>query len=94
MPGMLWINCIMDVISPILLAGDPSSMKVMARSPERRASQIPGFACLKMIIAQAVFQMAVEAAMLLLCAADADYTTGNSLVFNTLVFMLIFSFFK
>ncbi|KAK2074505.1 hypothetical protein P8C59_008707 [Phyllachora maydis] len=104
---LLWVNLIMDTLAALALATDPPADSILDRKPERRGSSILSTTMWKMIILQAVYQLAITHILLLVPPSslpgipdDAGATEGTgtsttsqiqTLVFNTFVWMQIFN---
>ncbi|GAP87091.1 putative Ca2+-transporting ATPase [Rosellinia necatrix] len=98
---LLWVNLIMDTLAALALATDPPQDSIIDRKPERRNAGIISITMWKMIIGQAIYQLAVTfvlyyGAVAIGIAAQEDTRTvvstrRDSLVFNTFVWMQIFN---
>ncbi|KAK1776755.1 putative calcium P-type ATPase [Copromyces sp. CBS 386.78] len=95
---LLWVNLIMDTLAALALATDPPSDSVLDRKPERRGSGIISTTMWKMIIGQAIYQLAITLLMYfgkqgVLPHYDDNVTDDQiqTLVFNTFVWMQIFN---
>lgn len=98
---LLWVNLIMDTLAALALATDPPQDSIIDRKPERRNASIISITMWKMIIGQAIYQLAVTfvlyyGAVAIGIAAYEDprtvaSTRRDSLVFNTFVWMQIFN---
>ncbi|KAH7021032.1 putative calcium P-type ATPase [Microdochium trichocladiopsis] len=91
---LLWVNLIMDTLAALALATDPPQDSVLDRKPERKGSGIISITMWKMIIGQAIYQLAVTftlkyAATQLGISNEEPYI--DALVFNTFVWMQIFN---
>ncbi|RYP20147.1 hypothetical protein DL767_009513 [Monosporascus sp. MG133] len=91
---LLWVNLIMDTLAALALATDPPQESVLYRKPEPRGSSIISITMWKMIIGQAIYQLAVT--FILYYAAQqigiaVEETRRDTLVFNTFVWMQIFN---
>lgn len=104
---LLWVNLIMDTLAALALATDPPQDSVIDRKPEPKGSGIISITMWKMIIGQAIYQLAVT--FVLYYASDdiglapavmddrthtLNYGRRNILVFNTFVWMQIFNQWK
>jgi Ca2+-transporting ATPase len=56
---LLWVNLIMDTLAALALATDPPQKSVLDRRPERRNASIISTTMWKMILGQAVYQLAI-----------------------------------
>ncbi|KAK0726733.1 hypothetical protein B0T26DRAFT_845764 [Lasiosphaeria miniovina] len=97
---LLWVNLIMDTFAALALATDPANPSVLNRKPERRDAPLISLTSWKMIVGQAVYQLAVT---LVLNFAGNDLlgydTPGkqealNTLIFNTFVWMQFFNLYN
>ncbi|KAK5987837.1 Calcium-transporting ATPase 2 [Cladobotryum mycophilum] len=102
---LLWVNLIMDTLAALALATDPPQDSVLDRKPEPKGSSIISPTMWKMIIGQAIYQLAIT--FMLYYGADKVVTPllGSNLspedipnkkdiatlVFNTFVWMQIFN---
>ncbi|RYP60420.1 hypothetical protein DL769_008123 [Monosporascus sp. CRB-8-3] len=91
---LLWVNLIMDTLAALALATDPPQESVLYRKPEPRGSSIISITMWKMIIGQAIYQLAVTFVLYYAATyigiADEE-TRRDTLVFNTFVWMQIFN---
>lgn len=94
---LLWVNLIMDTLAALALATDPPQDSILDRKPEPKGSSIISPIMWKMILGQAVYQLAITF-MLYYGGASVlpiDHTPDaggiNTLVFNTFVWMQIFN---
>ncbi|KAI1826986.1 putative calcium P-type ATPase [Xylaria intraflava] len=98
---LLWVNLIMDTLAALALATDPPQDSMIDRKPEPRNAGIVSITMWKMIIGQAIYQLAVTFALYygaysIGIAQREDLsqvfaTRRDSLVFNTFVWMQIFN---
>ncbi|KAF7515130.1 hypothetical protein G7054_g14743 [Neopestalotiopsis clavispora] len=94
---LLWVNLIMDTLAALALATDPPQESVLDRKPEHRGASIISITMWKMILGQAIYQLAIT--FLLYYGAGAIFGFDDSvevqqrdtLVFNTFVWMQIFN---
>ncbi|KAI1387773.1 calcium-translocating P-type ATPase [Hypoxylon trugodes] len=91
---LLWVNLIMDTLAALALATDPPQDSCLDRKPEPRGSSIVSITMWKMILGQAIYQLAIT--FVLYYAADSigiaeESERRNTLVFNTFVWMQIFN---
>lgn len=56
---LLWVNLIMDTFAALALATDPPRPSILERKPEPRVSPLVTVNMWKMIIGQAIYQLAV-----------------------------------
>lgn len=101
---LLWVNLIMDTLAALALATDPPQDSVLDRKPEPKGSSIISLTMWKMIMGQAVYQLAITF-MLYYAAPNGHLPLGDyvpipeigkdievdTLVFNTFVWMQIFN---
>ncbi|EEY22033.1 plasma membrane calcium-transporting ATPase [Verticillium alfalfae VaMs.102] len=100
---LLWVNLIMDTLAALALATDPPQRSVLLRKPERRNASIISTTMWKMIIGQAIYQLAITF-MLFYGYDHLDLVKNEmnlsperfeaqvrTLVFNTFVWMQIFN---
>ncbi|KAM0811345.1 putative Calcium-transporting ATPase [Seiridium cardinale] len=102
---LLWVNLIMDTFAALALATDPPSRGVLDRKPDRKSAPLVTPRMGKMIIGQAICQLAITfvlyfgGASLLgynvhdsnLDVAEYEEKRLNTLVFNTFVWLQIFN---
>lgn len=98
---LLWVNLIMDTLAALALATDPPVDSVLDRKPERKGSSIITTTMWKMIIGQAIYQLAITFLLYfgspgILPAYDPEVSSAEiqTLVFNTFVWMQIFNQWK
>jgi P-type Ca2+ transporter type 2C len=100
---LLWVNLIMDTLAALALATDPPADSVLNRKPERRNASIISITMWKMILGQAVYQLAISLMLYfgpadLVPRAEGDDIPSKAsigtLVFNTFVWMQIFNQWK
>ena len=102
---LLWVNLIMDTLAALALATDPPQDSVLNRKPEPRGSSIISITMWKMIIGQAIYQLAVTfvlyygAETIGIAEGPAPGETEHvsrrdTLVFNAFVWMQIFNQWK
>lgn len=96
---LLWVNLIMDTLAALALATDPPRDSVLERKPERRNASIISVTMWKMILGQAVYQLAItfliyfgkEKVLPETGRWELNDETISTLVFNTFVWMQIFN---
>jgi Ca2+-transporting ATPase len=95
---LLWVNLIMDTFAALALATDRPSKGILNRFPEPNHSSLITVKMTKMIIGQAIFQVA--AMLTLLYAGHALFRLPNepasttilgTIIFNSFVFMQLFN---
>lgn len=94
---LLWVNLIMDTFAALALATDPPTEKILNRPPQGKKAPLITTNMWKMIIGQAIFQLAVT--FTLYFAGPRifpSYTDSEmrTVVFNTFVWMQIFNEFN
>ncbi|KAL1923033.1 uncharacterized protein VTP21DRAFT_9409 [Calcarisporiella thermophila] len=101
---LLWVNLIMDTLAALALATDPPTPDLLNRLPESRNAPLITITMWKMILGQALFQLAATLVLLYSGADLLNYPVEagghlsrdtqrrlQSLVFNTFVFLQIFN---
>ncbi|CEJ91712.1 Putative ATPase, P-type, calcium-transporting, PMCA-type [[Torrubiella] hemipterigena] len=97
---LLWVNLIMDTLAALALATDPPHDSVLDRKPEPKGSSIISVTMWKMIMGQAVYQLAITFMLYYggpkgILPLPSDYSPTqkelDTLVFNTFVWMQIFN---
>ncbi len=99
---LLWVNLIMDTFAALALATDPPTRSVLDRKPDRKSAPLITSRMWKMIIGQAICQLAISFTLYfggsLLLGYDSnveqDQKRLNTLVFNTFVWLQIFNEFN
>ncbi|OJI80378.1 hypothetical protein ASPTUDRAFT_193781 [Aspergillus tubingensis CBS 134.48] len=91
---LLWVNLIMDTFAALALATDPPSSYVLNRKPDPKSAPLITLTMWKMIVGQAVYQLAVT--LFLYFDGHFIFPEWNSrcmqtVVFNTFVFMQVFN---
>ncbi len=102
---LLWVNLIMDTFAALALATDPPSPSVLDRQPDKKTASLINTRMSKMIIGQAICQLAITLVLNFAGASLLGYDVSNSdakiaaheaerlrtLVFNTFVWLQIFN---
>ncbi|TPX12156.1 uncharacterized protein E0L32_007042 [Thyridium curvatum] len=98
---LLWVNLIMDTFAALALATDPPTRSVLDRKPDRKSAPLITLRMLKMIVGQAICQLAITFVLhfggwtlLNYDEMPADQEPGkrlNTLVFNVFVWLQIFN---
>lgn len=96
---LLWVNLIMDTLAALALATDPPQDSVLDRKPEPKGSSIISPTMWKMIIGQALYQLAITFLLYYggthvvqpIVGGDLAHEDIETLVFNTFVWMQIFN---
>ncbi|KAL7960335.1 calcium P-type ATPase [Trichoderma compactum] len=96
---LLWVNLIMDTLAALALATDPPQDSVLDRKPEPKGSSIISPTMWKMIIGQALYQLAITFLLYYgdvhvvqpIVGGDLVKEDIETLVFNTFVWMQIFN---
>ncbi|KAK6499708.1 plasma membrane calcium [Arthrobotrys musiformis] len=97
---LLWVNLIMDTFAALALATDPPTPEILDRKPAGKKAPLITLRMWKMIIGQAIFQLAVTFTLYFGGAKILGYTTKeqmdelDTIVFNTFVWMQIFNEFN
>ncbi|KAK4244157.1 hypothetical protein C7999DRAFT_17556 [Corynascus novoguineensis] len=102
---LLWVNLIMDTFAALALATDPPSASVLDRKPDKKSAPLINTRMMKMIIGQAICQLAITLVLNFAGASLLGYDVNNALkhvreheqerlrtlVFNTFVWLQIFN---
>ncbi|ORX92128.1 PMCA-type calcium-translocating P-type ATPase [Basidiobolus meristosporus CBS 931.73] len=94
---LLWVNLIMDTLAALALATEPPSDDVLERYPTSRDASLINSKMWRMIIGQAIFQIAINLTLLnwgakLFRLSDMDDPLIlQTLVFNSFVFLQVFN---
>lgn len=98
---LLWVNLIMDTLAALALATDPPQESILNRKPEPKGSSIISATMWKMILGQALYQLAITFMLyygspkgILPLPGPIDVPPDDelaTLVFNTFVWMQIFN---
>jgi Ca2+-transporting ATPase len=97
---LLWVNLIMDTFAALALATDPPSRSVLDRPPERKSAALITLRMMKMILGQAICQLAITFCIHFggktLLGYDPEVMEDaevrhKTLVFNTFVWLQIFN---
>ncbi|GLA32609.1 ATPase, Ca transporting, plasma membrane [Aspergillus niger] len=91
---LLWVNLIMDTFAALALATDPPSPYVLERKPDPKSAPLITLTMWKMIIGQAVYQLAVTLFLYfggVSLFVDWDNGSTQTVIFNTFVFMQVFN---
>ncbi|KAK3357895.1 putative calcium transporting P-type ATPase [Lasiosphaeria hispida] len=97
---LLWVNLIMDTFAALALATDSPNPSVLDRQPERKTAPLVSFTSWKMIIGQAIYQLAVTLALRFAGAGIIEDTRDGgkealqTLVFNAYVWMQFFNLYN
>lgn len=100
---LLWVNLIMDTFAALALATDAPTEKILDRKPTPKRAALITTNMWKMIIGQAIYQLAVTFVLYFAGAKILSYDTAASsvlkteldtIVFNTFVWMQIFNEFN
>jgi Ca2+-transporting ATPase len=97
---LLWVNLIMDTMAALALATDPPTESILDRKPDPKSAGLITVTMWKMIIGEAIYQLAIT--LLLYFGAEKILSYGTqkeveripTLVFNTFVWMQIFNQWK
>ncbi|CAG8547962.1 8146_t:CDS:2 [Paraglomus brasilianum] len=95
---LLWVNLIMDTLAALALATEPPTDEVLDRYPTSKNASLVNYRMWKMIIGQAVFQIAVNLTLLHIGPAvfhlsdsPHDKAALRTIIFNTFVFLQVFN---
>jgi P-type Ca2+ transporter type 2C len=98
---LLWVNLIMDTFAALALATDPPARSVLDRKPDRKSAPLITLRMAKMIIGQAICQLAITLVLNFAGKSLLGYSTWKdheladarlkTLVFNTFVWLQIFN---
>ena len=102
---LLWVNLIMDTFAALALATDPPAPSVLDRKPDKKSAGLISTRMMKMIIGQAIAQLAITFVLHFAGATLLGYDVANvdreiaeheetrlrTLVFNTFVWLQIFN---
>ncbi|KAM5463173.1 plasma membrane calcium [Microsporum ferrugineum] len=99
---LLWVNLIMDTFAALALATDAPTEKILDRKPSPKSAPLFTITMWKMIIGQAIYQLAVTLVLYFAGAKIFGYDLENkilsaqmdTIVFNTFVWMQIFNEFN
>ncbi|KAJ5103435.1 hypothetical protein N7532_003964 [Penicillium argentinense] len=102
---LLWVNLIMDTFAALALATDAPTEKILDRKPVPKSASLFTMTMWKMILGQAVYQLAVTFMLYFagdkllgahLDSVDLDHRSKqlSTVVFNTFVWMQIFNEFN
>lgn len=95
---LLWVNMIMDTFAALALATEPLNNELINRKPARKDASLINWRMSRMIVGQAVFQIAVNLLLMfygsiLFDLSDSleDIKILRTMVFNVFVFLQIFN---
>jgi Ca2+-transporting ATPase len=97
---LLWVNLIMDTMAALALATDPPTPSILNRKPDMKSAPLISITMWKMIIGQAIYQLAVTLVLYFGAYSILSYETEEeklelpTVVFNTFVWMQIFNAWK
>ncbi|KAM6514413.1 plasma membrane calcium [Fusarium falciforme] len=99
---LLWVNLIMDTFAALALATDPPTERILDRSPQGKKVPIITTNMWKMIIGQAIYQLAVTLILYFAGPEILGYDRQDetqmleldTIIFNTFVWMQIFNEFN
>lgn len=99
---LLWVNLIMDTFAALALATDAPTENILNRKPAPKRAHLITTNMWKMIIGQAVYQLAVTFVLYFAGSSILNYSKSDSalqeqldtMVFNTFVWMQIFNEFN
>lgn len=102
---LLWVNLIMDTFAALALATDPPAPSILDRKPDKKSAGLINTRMGKMIIGQAIAQLAITLVLNFAGASLLGYDVNNidpeiaehelerlkTLIFNTFVWLQIFN---
>ncbi|CAI2162977.1 16735_t:CDS:10 [Funneliformis geosporum] len=95
---LLWVNLIMDTLAALALATEPPTDELLNRRPTSKKASLISYRMWKMILGQAIFQIAINLSLLHmgpdifhLSDSKEDQVVLRTLVFNTFVFLQVFN---
>ncbi|KAF9910365.1 hypothetical protein BX616_010882 [Lobosporangium transversale] len=100
---LLWVNLIMDTLAALALATEPPTLDILDRFPIAKSAPLITFSMWKMILGQAIFQIALNLTLLkygaqLFHLQSQDGTispehrlTLRTMIFNIFVFLQLFN---
>ncbi|RDL41841.1 putative calcium P-type ATPase NCA-2 [Venustampulla echinocandica] len=94
---LLWVNLIMDTMAALALATDPPMPSILDRKPDPKSAPLISITMWKMIIGEAIYQLAITLLLHFGAKSILSYTSPRelnqvpTLVFNTFVWMQIFN---
>jgi Ca2+-transporting ATPase len=97
---LLWVNLIMDTMAALALATDPPTESILDRKPDPKSAPLISITMWKMIIGEALFQLAITLLLnygsvtILSYQSPHEQSQIPTLVFNTFVWMQIFNQWK
>ncbi|KAK6544497.1 plasma membrane calcium [Orbilia ellipsospora] len=94
---LLWVNLIMDTFAALALATDAPTEEILDRKPAGKKAPLVTLVMWKMIIGQAILQLAVTFTLYFggsKLLPDATTAELDTIVFNTFVWMQIFNEFN
>ncbi|KAI5288740.1 plasma membrane calcium, partial [Ascosphaera aggregata] len=100
---LLWVNLIMDTFAALALATDAPTEKILDRKPTPKSASLFTTTMWKMIVGQAIYQLAVTFVLYFAGAKILKYDVArdshlqkqlDTIVFNTFVWMQIFNEFN
>ncbi|KAH1918944.1 hypothetical protein KXW12_004756 [Aspergillus fumigatus] len=99
---LLWVNLIMDTFAALALATDPPTEQILHRKPVPKSASLFTVTMWKMIIGQAIYQLAITFMLYFAgdkllgsrLGTDKRQLKLDTIVFNTFVWMQIFNEFN
>jgi Ca2+-transporting ATPase len=95
---LLWVNMIMDTFAALALATEPLTDDLVRRKPLRKDSSLINWRMSRMIVGQAIFQIAINFVLMYygptifgLTNSSGDYKVFRTMVFNVFVFLQVFN---
>ncbi|KAI9244218.1 PMCA-type calcium-translocating P-type ATPase [Helicostylum pulchrum] len=95
---LLWVNMIMDTFAALALATEPLTDELVNRKPLRKDASLINWQMSRMIVGQALFQIAINLLLMYhgaelfgLSDSSEDVKVLRTIVFNTFVFLQVFN---
>lgn len=93
---LLWVNLIMDTLAALALATEPPTDDLLHRKPISKYAHLINYRMAKMILGQAIFQIAVNLVVIYWGARifhldESDQAVLRTMVFNIFVFLQVFN---
>ncbi|KAI9321217.1 PMCA-type calcium-translocating P-type ATPase [Dichotomocladium elegans] len=95
---LLWVNLIMDTLAALALATEPPTEDLLHRKPISKYAHLINYRMAKMILGQAIFQVAINLFVIYLGKpvfhlgdSEEDKVVLRTIVFNIFVFLQVFN---
>ncbi|KAI9244630.1 PMCA-type calcium-translocating P-type ATPase, partial [Sporodiniella umbellata] len=93
---LLWVNLIMDTLAALALATEPPTDDLLHRKPISKYAHLINYRMAKMILGQAIFQIAVNLVVIYWGARifhldESNQDVLRTMVFNVFVFLQVFN---